>query len=192
MTDYAGIAAELAALCDTMLPGDQRFPCATAIGAQGVTMDRLRTLAGQDGLDRIVGLLRDCGGPLMNAQDRAGVVSAFETAAPDLFGMVRLALFTAYYESPEVVRVIRALGHDYNDAPQPRGYRMPAFDPNDPLNAPAHSRGFYVATQDVTQVDPTPLPAQPLAPEDYRAAVGKATGRGLLSMGTREGREDGQ
>lgn len=192
MTDHVGLAAELAALCDTMLPGDQRFPSATAVGAQGVTMDRLRTLAGQDGLDRIVSRLRDCGGPLTGAADLAGVVSAFETAEPDLFGMLRLALFTAYYESPAVVRAIRALGHDYNDAPQPRGYRMPAFDASDPLNAPAHSRGFYVATQDVTQVDPTSLPPQPLAPEDYRAAFGKATGRGLLSMGTREGREDGQ
>ncbi|MEZ5670571.1 MAG: hypothetical protein R3F55_24670 [Alphaproteobacteria bacterium] len=187
MSDHALLAAELAALCDTMLPGDARFPCATDVGAQGVAADRLRMLVGQDGLDRIVAALAIGGGPLVGAADRNAVVAAFERAEPALFAAVRMALFTAYYESPAVVRAVRALGHDYNDAPQPRGYVMPAFDPADPLNAPPHRRGHFVATEAVQRVDLSKLPADPLAPEDHTAAVGKATGRGLLSIGTREG-----
>ena len=186
MTDHATLAAELAALCDVMLPGDERFPAATAVGAHGVAMDRIRALAGGAGLDRIVHGLAECGGPLTDAADPTAVAVEFEATEPDLFALVRMALFTAYYESPAVVRAIRAMGHDYNDAPLPRGYVMPAFDPEDPLNAPVHRRGFYVATDAVVRVDLSTLPDDPLAPEDFRKAVGKASGRGLLSTGTRE------
>lgn len=189
MTDHATLAAEMAALCDVMLPGDERFPAATVVGAHGVAMDRIRALAGEAGLDRIVHGLAACGGPLTDAADRTAVSVEFEAKEPDLFALVRMALFTAYYESPAVVRAIRAMGHDYNDAPLPGGYDMPAFDPRDPLNAPPHRRGFYVATDAVVRVDLSTLPDDPLAPEDFSKAVGKATGRGLLSTGTREDRQ---
>lgn len=183
------LAAELAALCDTLLPGDDRFPSATAVGSHGVAADRIRARAGQQGLDAILAGLRASGGPLGAAADRTAVVAAFERTHPDLFGLVRLALFTAYYESPVVVRAVRALGHVYNDAPQPLGYAMLPFDPTDPLNAPGHRRGGFVATADVRRVDLSGLPDDPLAPEDHRRAVGIATGRGLLSTGTREGKD---
>src|SRR5690606_22212377 len=135
--------------------------------------------AGEAGLDRVIEAMRACGGPLASAADRTAVVRAFETQHPELFGLVRLALFTAYYESPAVIRAIRALGHVYNAAPQPAGYDMPPFDPDDPLHAPRHRRGSYVPTAEVRRVDLSPLPPDPLAPEDYRQEQGTATGRGL-------------
>ena len=36
--------------------------------------------------------------------------------------MLRLAAYFSYYETPPVIAAIQALGHDYNDAPQPLGY----------------------------------------------------------------------
>jgi hypothetical protein len=50
-----------------------------------------------------------------------------------------------------VIAAIRALGHDYNDAPQPDGYAMRPLARA--LDAPAVPRGQYVATSDVTRVD---------------------------------------
>lgn len=186
------LATEWSALCDALLPGDDRFPPATVVCAHGVAADRLRAQAGQSGLDAVAAALIEGGGPLAAlAKDaRPAVVAAFETAAPELFALVRLALFTAYYESPAVVRAIRAMGHDYNDAPQPRGYPLPPFDPSDPLSAPRHRRGGFVATGAVVRLDLSTIASDPLAAEDHAAAAGTATGRGLLSTGTRDAADE--
>ena len=187
MQEQAGnLVVELAALCDALLPGNHRFPSATAVGAHGVAADRIRSRVGTAGLARLVAALAAGGGPLAGAADRPAVVARLQQDHPALFGTVQLALYTAYYESPAVIAAIRGLGLDYNDAPQPDGYRLPPFDAADPLSAPTHRRGFHRATEAVTRVDLSTLPVDPLAPEDYAAAVGAATGRGLLSTGTRK------
>ena len=181
------LAAELAAFCDTLLPGSDRFPSASAVGAHGVAVDRIRALAGTAALEQLKAALNDCGGPLAAAgpTDRPAIVTHLEAEHPALFGLVRLAIYTAYYESPAVIAAVRGLGLDYNDAPQPQGYQLAPFDPTDALNAPAHRRGVYVATDQVRRVDMSALPQDPLAPERIGVEVGSATGRGLLSSGTR-------
>ena len=78
---------------------------------------------------------------------------------------------------------MRALGHVYNDAPQPAGYAMAPFDETDPLQAPAHRRGHYVGTEDVTRLDLAPLPPDPLASETVTENDAVATGRGGIAKG---------
>ncbi len=76
-----------------------------------------------------------------------------------------MVVYLSYYENPAVVEAVRGLGHTYNDAPQPAGYAMAPFDPADPLQAPTHRRGRFVATNRVRRVDLSALPDDPTAPE---------------------------
>jgi hypothetical protein len=146
-------AAELAALVDTMIPGDELFPSAAAVGTHGLVGPRLRQLLGRDGLARLSATL----GPLA-ALDRAGreaAVGRLEKADPELFGIVQMTIYLSYYEQPAVVAAVRAMGHDYNDAPQPDGYALPPFDPD--LDLPRRPRGAFVATAEVRRLDLTTL-----------------------------------
>ena len=72
---------------------------------------------------------------------------------PALFETERTVLTFAYYEAPSVIAAIRALGHVYNDAPQPAGYALRPFDPA--REAPVRPRGAYLRTGDVARVDLT-------------------------------------
>ena len=161
-------AKELRALVDTLLPGDERFPAASSVGVHGLVAERLRTLIGTDGLSQIVESLEKSGGPLATAsQDiRTEIVARFEQEHSDLFASVRKATYLSYYQNPIVVDAVRSLGHAYNDAPQPDGYRMVPFDPTDPQQAPTDRRGSYVRTASVKSVDLSALPEDPTTPEE--------------------------
>lgn len=147
------IADELAALADVMIPGDEPFPRASAVGAHALLAGRLRELGGTALIERVVAALATAGGPLgpLDAAARHAAVERFERAEPELFGQVRMALYLGYYEQPDVIAAVRALGFDYNDAPLPRGYPLDPFDPA--IDAPKHGRGSYVATGAVRRVD---------------------------------------
>ena len=184
-TEPAEIAAMLRALVDVLLPGDVRFPAASDAGTHGLVADRLLAQTGETALDDLARTLADCGGPLgpLSAAERQAVVRRFEANHPEQFETLRMIAYLAYYESPAVVRAVRALGHVYNDAPQPTGYVMAPFDESDPLQAPAHRRGHYVRTEDVARLDLAPLPADPLAPETITEDDAVATGRGGIAKG---------
>ena len=184
-TEPADIAAMLKALVDVLLPGDGRFPPASDAGTHGLVADRLVAQTGESALDDLARTLAACGGPLgpLSAAERLEVVRRFEADHPEQFETLRMIAYLAYYESPAVVRAVRALGHVYNDAPQPAGYVMAPFDEGDPLQAPSHRRGHYVATEDVARLDLAALPADPLAPETITQEDAVATGRGAIARG---------
>ena len=184
-TDPAAIAAMLRELVDVLLPGDGRFPAASDAGTHGMVADRLVAQSGEAALDDLAQTIESCGGPLgpLDATEREDVVRRFETDHPEQFETLRMIAYLAYYESPAVVRAVRSLGHVYNDAPQPAGYAMAPFDESDPSQAPAHRRGHYVRTEDVTRLDLMPLPAAPLAPETITQDDAVATGRGAIARG---------
>ena len=183
--DPAAMAAMLRELVDVLLPGDGRFPAASDAGTHGVVADRLVAQSGEAALDDLAQTIGACGGPLgpLDASERQEVVRRFEADYPEQFETLRMIAYLAYYESPAVVRAVRSLGHVYNDAPQPAGYAMAPFDESDPHQAPAHRRGHYVRTEDVTRLDLTPLPAHPLAPETITQDDAVATGRGAIARG---------
>lgn len=151
------ISETLAAFVDILLPGDALFPPASQVGAQHILAERLRAHRGSDAVERLVELLADEGGAFADLapRDRTRVVRRLERDEPDLFAFVRAATYLAYYQHPSVVRAVRKLGHDYNEAPQPQGYAMPAFDPA--VNAPKHQRGFYKKTEEMQPVDTSSL-----------------------------------
>jgi hypothetical protein len=184
-TEPTRIAAMLKALVDVLLPGDGRFPAASDAGTHGLVADRLVAQTGENALDDLARTIAGCGGPLgpLSAAERLAVVRRFEAEHPEQFETLRMIAYLAYYESPAVVRAVRALGHVYNDAPQPAGYVMAPFDEGDPLQAPTHRRGHYVATEHVARLDLAPLPADPLAPETITQEDAVATGRGAIARG---------
>ena len=185
MREPAEIAAMLRELVDVLLPGDARFPAASDAGTHGIVADRLVAQMGETALDDLAQTVAACGGPLepLSATERQAVVRRFEANHPEQFETLRMIAYLAYYESPAVVRAVRALGHVYNDAPQPAGYAMAPFDEDDPLQAPAHRRGHYVKTEDVARLDLTPLPPDPLAPETVTVDDAVASGRGGIAKG---------
>jgi hypothetical protein len=151
MTDDSLTPAEaarvLAGFADAIFPGDDVFPPGAVVGAQGVMAARLRERMGTGAPKRLAAALARRGG----GDDPAGAAARLEAEEPRLFDTARAFLTFAYYESPAVIAAIRSLGHEYNDAPQPKGYAMRPVDPA--RDVPATPRGRYVATDAVARVD---------------------------------------
>lgn len=150
MTSPAERAQVLAALVETLLPGDGLFPSAAAVGLQAKLADRLVATADMATLEKLTTTLdglRDATGD--NA--RRDLVAGFERDEPDLFARVRAICYTGYYESPLVQAAIHELGFAYNAAPLPDGYPLSPFDPA--TDRPTHGRGHYVPTDQVQRVD---------------------------------------
>jgi hypothetical protein len=86
-------------------------------------------------------------------------VRALEEGDPELFALLRTTLYYSYYQSPLVVRAVRALGWSYNDAPQPNGYPLVPFDPTPGANLPAAPRGSYKPTAAISRIEALPWTA---------------------------------
>jgi hypothetical protein len=139
-------AATLAGFVDLLLPGDDLFPPASAVGVQALLAERIRRRFGPGGVDDVVSRL-GAGRELANA------VARLESDDPDLFAFLYAAACFAYYENPSVIAAIRALGHDYNDSPQPNGYELPHFDFTPGINVPMTPRGSFKWTDWIEPVD---------------------------------------
>ncbi len=151
------LSETLHVLVDVLIPGDSLFPPASQVGVQHALAERLRAHQSEDAIDRLVTTLsiERRAFTRLSPQERVRAVRRLERTDPGLFAFIRTATYFAYYQHPLVVRAIRQLGYEYNDAPQPRGYAMPPFDPA--LDAPSHQRGFYKKTEDVSRVDTSSL-----------------------------------
>jgi len=178
----AEAAATLAAFVDELIPGDDLFPPASAVGAQALLAERLRERLGPDGLPALLERLAVEGGSFAAApaEARRAAVARLEAEDPGLFAFARMAVYLGYYASPAVTAAVRSLGHDYNDAPQPRGYPLPPFDPTPGADAPVSPRGGYKRTEEMVPLDPevlAALAAELGLPRRARAAPGDP-GRG--------------
>jgi hypothetical protein len=150
------LAATLSALVDVLIPGDNDFPSASTAGAHGLVFQRLRVNPGLALLGNLVEML-DRDGKFATADRTAQIaaVARLERDEPALFAQIRQTTYFSYYELPTVTAALRAIGHDYNDAPQPLGYLLPPFNPARCL--PANPRGSYKATAEITRIDLTTL-----------------------------------
>ena len=143
----AEIATALARFADALLPGDGLFPAASDAGAHGVMAARLRERIGADAPAELARAFIAHGG----LADPSGAAARLQAEAPQCFDVAHTFLTFAYYEAPAVIAAIRALGHEYNEAPQPGGYAMRPFDPS--RDAPSVPRGRYVPTDEVIRAD---------------------------------------
>jgi hypothetical protein len=147
-------SAELALLADALLPGDELFPAATAVGVHELLASRLEQLRGALALGELAGAISDAGGPLGVLDDagRSAAVAKIQRRHAALFDDVLRVAFLTYYEQPTVQDAIRALGFTYHAHPLPGGYgaQIGRFDPA--ADAPTHGRGRYIRTEDVRRV----------------------------------------
>jgi hypothetical protein len=140
----------LEALMDTLLPGGNGFPAATATGMSELLLVRLAAL--DPAMPAQLLAMADTGHG--QPADEAGwreVAYRIEVISPRLFDAFRKEVFLAYYQQPAVIAAIRTLGIDYNDKPLPEGYPDAHFVPE--LDTPSHRRGKWIPTNEVQRVD---------------------------------------
>jgi hypothetical protein len=111
---------KLISFVDALIPGDNDFPKASAVGTHGILAHRLRELDGADAYSRLLSLLGEDTGTT--------AAEKLERDEPGLFEKLRMIVYLAYYEQPAVIQAIRGMGIIYNDAPQPLGYKLEPFD----------------------------------------------------------------
>lgn len=153
MGEAKALAAELAALVDVLVPGDNDFPCASEVGVQAKLADRLILMRGVGAVRGLIDALAACGGPLapLDPDGRTAALARIERERPDDFLLIRNIVYLSYYESPAVHEVIRAMGFTYNTTPLPKGYDVGRFDPV--ADTPRHGRGHFLHTDEVKRVD---------------------------------------
>ena len=138
----------LAALLDTLLPGDgKHWPAAGRHGLAARTRE-MAALAPTDatvakesadtGLDRVLAALPP-GFPDQPPIDREAVLRQIEADLPAAFDAVVTAAYNAYYTDPAIRDIIEHLTGYENRPPQPLGYELPAFDTT--LLDPVRARG---------------------------------------------------
>lgn len=151
------LAALFADFVDVLIPGDDTWPSASAIGVQGLLLSRVVEEWGEEEPRLIADALLAAGAPFtaQNAVERKAVVERLEVSHPDLFAQLRSATVLAYYESPVVAEAIRALGRPYLLRPHLIGYPSRPFDAA--RDTPKHGRGAYLKTGDVQPVDTSNL-----------------------------------
>jgi hypothetical protein len=147
------LAAELAALVDVLVPGDEAFPPASEVGVQAKLADRWALMRGDGAVRALIEALAAAGGPLvrLDGDGRAAVLTRVERERPDDFLLVRNIVYLSYYESPAVHEAIRAMGFTYHATPLPTGYEVGRFEPA--TDTPRHGRGAFVRTDEVRRVD---------------------------------------
>lgn len=149
-------SAELmAAICDTLLPGDGHFPRASLTGTQGIAASRLRARYGGAIFEQLALDLASDDQPFatLSKADRVIALKDLETAKPDFFMFLLTATYLAYYATPPVIEAIRLDGHIYNDAPLPLGYELPIFSFTPGVDIPLEPKGSFKWTAQMERID---------------------------------------
>jgi hypothetical protein len=145
----------LDAVLDTLLPGGEGFPSATAAEITTFLLDQAGTTGLQAWLlPLLAGLDQAAGSPFADhsPERRSALLRDLEATQPLLFARLLALAYYSYYAQPAVVAAIRALGHDYHQTPLPLGYGMAPFDPANPTHLPTIPRGSYKRTLDMARV----------------------------------------
>lgn len=110
-------------LLDTLIPGGDGFPAASAV----LTRARLAFRPGWTAaFDTIMAALPTAFSELGPAE-RSTALERLEATLPTQFQTLIEALYSIYYTDPEVLAATAA-ATGYRNPPQPGGYEMPPFD----------------------------------------------------------------
>lgn len=111
----------LAAVVDTLLPGDEILPTGSRAGLDPFVYANSH----RDVFDAIAA---EAGGaePFLRADGttRAAFLRGIERSAPDAFRALLTTVLSDYYEAPAVLAALRWR----SDPPQPTGHSVPAMD----------------------------------------------------------------
>ena len=137
-------------LMAALLPGGAGFPAAQDTGMAALLLERLRR-AKPAYSARVVAALTAGDRLPLSPDEWRDAASRMEALEPKLFAEFRKFCYLTYYEQPEVIVAIRALGFRYNVSPLPEGYPDEPFEPA--RDAPHHTRGHWLRTEEVKRVD---------------------------------------
>ena len=140
----------VAGLMAPLLPGGAGFPAARETGMATLLGERLRRAKAEYPADVVAALTAHNRAPLSPGEWREAA-SRMDALEPKLFAEFRKFCYLTYYEQPDVVAAIRALGFRYNASPLPEGYPDEPFEPA--RDAPPHTRGRWLRTEDIERVD---------------------------------------
>jgi hypothetical protein len=139
-------SAELmAAVCDTLLPGDGKYPSASLTGTHGIVASRLRARYDAQVFENMARDL-DVEGTQFVGLDEDGRVAALtvlQADKPEFFAFLLAATYLAYYATPPVIEAIRLDRHIYNDAPLPLGYELTPFSFTPGVDVPRDPKGSF-------------------------------------------------
>jgi hypothetical protein len=145
----------LSATLDTLLPGGEGYPPASATGIAAF----LVRAAGPEAVDTALRLgLGDldtlAGGDFLalNSAGRSETLNLAEAEKTTFFTWLLRLAYLSYYAQPEVIAAIQADGHDYYQTPLPEGYHMDPFDPTNPEMLPARPHGRYLKTLEIVRL----------------------------------------
>jgi hypothetical protein len=132
--------AALLAFADVLLPGDDLFPAVSATSIASV-LDRLPA-----DIHAAIAML-----PQQDPAARRARVAQIEAEQKQVFADAQKALYLAYYEQPETIAAIRAMGIAYHSVLLPEGYNIAPFDAA--RDTPRHQRGRWTPTEQVERLD---------------------------------------
>src|SRR5579864_4945774 len=110
----------LAAVLDTLLPGGEGFPSASAAETTAFLLDQAGGTGLHDWLLPLLAGLDEAAGGHFAAhtpEQRTTLLQQLEAAQPLLFARLLALAYYSYYAQPAVIAVIRSLGHDYHPTP---------------------------------------------------------------------------
>ena len=164
-------AALMAAICDTLLPGEGNYPSASLTGTHGIVASRLRERYGSsifESLDRDL-TVDGVHFPALPESMQIDALRQLEAEKTDFFGYLLMAAYLAYYATPPVIEAIRLDGHIYNDAPQPLGYELTPFSFTPGVDVPMDPKGSFKWTFQMERLDISSLADLGLPVQEQRS-----------------------
>ena len=130
-------------LCDALIPGDDEYPSACRAQVPRFIEDR----CSPDDLRRLTSLT--AGVACSSTSEAAALLRSLERDDSVSFQWLRQFVYHGYYASHRVIAAMNDHGYDYHGAPQPLGYVL-----SGETRLPAHGRGAYVKTEEVSRATP--------------------------------------
>lgn len=115
---------DLAAVLDTMLPGDDTFPPASAVGLPALLMAHPHFATPT----RAALALLPEGLQAADEAGRTAAVAALEADHPTAFAPFITAVYSGYYATARVLEAVQAATGYAARPPQPEGYALAPFD----------------------------------------------------------------
>jgi hypothetical protein len=114
-------------VADVLIPPTGPWPAPSALQLGADLVAHLRESEAEKVRDALALLDAPDAFAQASVDGRIGRLTRLQDTEPVAFEVVRRCVYFAYYAQPAVIRLLRELGYDINESPQPQGYRMEPF-----------------------------------------------------------------